>query len=112
MTLLGKNAYYYREAEDYPQIRTLQKLSIPVFIAQGEFDPVVSENDGRRAYQKQLGSSRSIELETFRGMNHLLMNDLTTDANGEPQYQVETHVDKFTARCMAEWILALYAPAE
>lgn len=112
MTLLSRNAYFYREAEDYPQIRTLQKLSIPVFIAQGEFDPVVSENDGRRAYQKQLGSSRSIELETFRGLNHLLMNDLTTDVNGEPQYQVATHVDKFTARSMAEWILALYSPAE
>lgn len=112
MTILGKNAYYYREAEDYPQIRTLQKLNIPVFIAQGEFDPVVTENDGRRAYQKQLGSSGDIELETFRGQNHLLMNDLTTDANGEPQYQVATHVDTFTARKMAEWILALYSPAE
>jgi len=112
LTLLGKNAYYYREAEEYPQIRTIQKLGIPVFIAQGKLDPVVNENDGRRAYQTQLGNLRGLELETFRGLNHLLMNDLTTDTNGAPLYEIETHVDKQTARALAHWILALDADEE
>ena len=112
MTILGRKAYYYREADEYSQVRMLQKLKLPVFIAQGERDAVVSENDGRRAYQKQIGSGVEVELETFRNLNHLLMNDLSTDASGAPLYEAEAHIDKQTARILARWIHNLYSEEE
>ena len=108
MTLFGKNAYYYREADKYSQYRIMKKLMLPVFIAQGKRDPVVSENEGRRAYNDEFGRSGFVELETFRGLNHILMNDLTTDASGTPEYEIETHIDKQAARTLANWILHLY----
>ena len=106
--VLGRGAYYYWEAEQYPQVRTIINLALPVFIAQGKRDPVVDENQGRRAYYEAIGNSSYIEYESFRGLNHLLMNDLTVGSNGEPQYQIETHMDKYAARTLANWILSLY----
>jgi len=108
MTLLGRNAYYYREADEYRQYRIMRELHIPVFIAQGMHDPIVDENEGIRAYNNEIGRYSFAELESFRGLNHLLMNDLTTDASGKPLYEIEAHMDKHAARTLANWILALY----
>lgn len=110
--VLGRGAYYYWDAEQYPQVRTIRNLNIPVFIAQGKRDPVVNENDGRRAYYEALGSSPNREFESFRGLNHLLMDDLTVNLYGEPEYQVQTQMDKYAARVLGNWILSLYQEAE
>jgi len=107
LNVLGHNAYYYWEADQYAQIRTIRSLTIPLFIAQGKRDPVVNENDGRRAYYEEMGNNGYTEYESFRGLNHLLMDDLTTDETGVPEYEVATHVDKYAARTLANWILAI-----
>jgi len=105
--VLGRSAYYYWDADQYAQVRTIRSLAIPLFVAQGKRDPVVEENDGRRAYYEEMGYNGYTEYESFRGLNHLLMDDLTTDENGMPQYEVATHVDKYAARTLANWILAI-----
>lgn len=105
--VLGRSAYYYWDAEQYPQTKLIRNLGVPVFIAQGKRDPVTAEDAGRRAYYETLGNSPCIEYESFRGLNHLLMNDLTVNMNGEPEYQVETNVDKYAARVLGNWILSL-----
>lgn len=105
--VLGRSAYYYWDAEQYPQAKLIRNLGVPVFIAQGKRDPVAAEDDGRRAYYETLGNSPYIEYESFRGLNHLLMNDLTVNMNGEPEYQVETNMDKYAARVLGNWILSL-----
>lgn len=110
--VLGRSAYYYWEAEQYAQVRTIRQLGIPVFIAQGKRDPVVDENIGRRAYYEEIGNSSYAQYESFRGLNHLLMDDLTTNASGESEYQIETHMDKYAARVLANWILSLYQEKE
>lgn len=110
--VLGRSAYYYWDAEQYPQVKTIKTLSIPVYIAQGKRDPLVDENDGRRAYYESIGNAPYMEYEAFRGLNHLLMDDLTVNINGEPEYQVNTHLDKYAARVLGNWILSLYQNAE
>ncbi len=110
--VLGRGAYYYWDAEQYPQAKTIRNLAIPVYIAQGKRDPLVDENDGRRAYYETLGNAPYIEYEAFRGLNHLLMDDLTVNINGEPEYQIQTHVDKYAARVLGNWILSLDQSAE
>ncbi len=106
-TILGENGYYYWEANQYDQIRTIRKLSIPLFVAQGKRDTVVDENDGRRAYYESLGNNGYTEYEAFRGLNHLLMDDLSVNEYGEAEYKVATHMDKYAARTLANWILAI-----
>lgn len=110
--VLGRSAYYYWDAEQYPQAKTIRNLSIPVYIAQGKRDPLVDENEGRRAYYETLGNAPYMEYEAFRGLNHLLMDDLTVNINGEPEYQIQTQVDKYAARVLGNWILSLYQQAE
>jgi len=110
--VLGRNAYYYWDAEQYPQAKLIRNMGVPAYIAQGKRDPIVDENDGRRAYYETLGNGAYIEYESFRGLNHLLMDDLTVNINGEPEYQIETHVDKYAARTLGNWILSLYQDEE
>lgn len=105
LEVLGRGAYYYWDAEQYPQVKTIRNLALPTYVAQGKRDPVVDEDDGRRAYYENIGNSPYMEYESFRGLNHLLMDDLTVDENGNPTYQVKTHMDKYAARTLGNWIL-------
>ena len=106
-TVLGRNAYYFWDAEQYQQAKLIRSLAIPVFVAQGKRDTEVEEEDGRRAYYETIGNAPYMEYESFRGLNHLLMDDLSVDLNGKSQYQVQTNVDKYAARVLGNWILAL-----
>lgn len=109
LTLFGHNGYYYWEMAQYDSIALIKKLKLPTYVVQGKQDPIVSEDDGRRAYAEQLGDNQTyMTFKAFRGLNHLLMNDLSTNANGEPEYAVETHLDTQAGRNLAQWILNLY----
>jgi len=112
MTLLKRPAMYYRDAESYAQVKTIRNLGLPCFVVQGKRDPIVEENDGRRAYYEQIGNASYMEYESFRGLNHLLMDDLTVNENGEPEYKIASHMDKFAARTLGNWILSLYPNEE
>ena len=72
----------------------------------------MDEDVGRRAYYETIGNAPYMEYEAFRGLNHLLMDDLTVNINGEPEYQIQTQVDKYAARVLGNWILSLYQEAE
>lgn len=109
LTLLGRNGYYYWEAESFDPISIMKKLKVPTYVVQGKRDPVVSEDDGWRAYADQLGDNQTyMTFKSFRGLNHLLMNDLSTNSQGIPEYAVEAHLDTQAGRNLSQWILNLY----
>lgn len=105
--LFGRNGYYYWELARYDQRSTIKSLKIPTFVCQGRNDPLVSEEEGITAYKKMGYNSQLYTYKTFRGLNHILMNDLTKDINGQPEYAVETHLDLYAGRTLAAWILNL-----
>ena len=108
LTLFGHNGYYYWEDAQYSATSLLKKLKLPFYYAQGRNDPIISEDDGRRAYSKGVGANaRFATYTTFRGLNHLLMNDLSVGAGGVPAYDVPTHLDTIAGRTLALWILSL-----
>lgn len=107
-TLFGHNGYYYWEDAQYSATSLLKKLKLPFYYAQGRNDPIISEDDGRRAYSKGVGANaRFATYTTFRGLNHLLMNDLSVGAGGVPVYDVPAHLDTIAGRTLALWILSL-----
>lgn len=113
LTLFGHNGYYYWDMDQNEPVKLLKKLKLPTYIVQGREDPVVSENDGRRAYIEQLGTNSTFaDFKSFRGLNHLLMNDLSTNADGVPEYAYATNLDKLAGRNLAQWILALSSNTE
>lgn len=109
LTLFGRNGYYYWDAVHNDALKLLRTLRLPTYIVQGKRDPIVSEDDGRRAYAEKLGDGQSyLDFKAFRGLNHLLMNDLSVGADGKPEYKVEAHLDIQAGRNLSQWILNLY----
>jgi len=108
VNMFGHNGYYYWEMAQYDSAAIVKKLRLPTFIAQGAWDNEVDAAEGLEAYKKQIGSNRNtVTYQTFRGLNHLLMNDLSTNVAGKSDYSAETHLDKYAGRILANWILNL-----
>ena len=105
ITLMGHNGYYYWDDLQYKAINLIKKLKMPIRVICGKKDPV-GEAD---SYVDKIGTNayRYISYQSFRGLNHLLMNDLSVDENGVPQYPLATTLNKQAGRAMAQWILSL-----
>lgn len=83
LTLFGKNGYYFWEDLHYNAVELIKELKVPTYIGQGRRDPIVSEEEGRIAYADAIGDNMTfMSFKAFRGLNHILMNDLTVDENG------------------------------
>lgn len=109
LTLFGKNGYYYWESERDDPVKLMKKLKLPTYIVQGKQDPVVSENEGWRAWSEAIGDNITyVSFKSFRGLNHLLMNDLTAKQGETPTYEVAAKLDTQAGRGLAQWVLALY----
>lgn len=108
LTLFGQNGYYYWEDAQYNAVSLLKELKLPFYYVQGRNDLIVSTDDGKQAYAKAIGGKAKFDSYTvFRGLNHLLMNDLTVDANGKSTYEVAAHLDTIAGRTLALWILSI-----
>lgn len=113
LTLFGHNGYYYWDLAQNDPIKLLKKLKLPTYIVQGRNDPIVSDEKGRQAYIDELGlNSTFADFKAYRGLNHILMNDLSTNDQGVPEYQFATTLDRLAGRNLAQWILALYSETE
>ncbi len=105
--LFGKNGYYFHEMESYDHIRMISKMQLPTYIVQGRNDAYVTEDDGWRKYSEELSPfSRFVSWKCYRGLNHLLANDLSVDLFGKPQYAVDAGIDGPAVRDLADWINA------
>lgn len=106
------NGYYYWEMAQHDTVKLLSAVSIPAFIGQGAKDLHLTEDDGWKAFREKLGNHPLLTYKGFRGLNHLLMNDLSVNEAGEREFRVEAHLDKLAGRTLANWILSLYDEAE
>lgn len=113
LTLFGRNGYYFWEDLHYNAVDLIKELKVPTYIGQGRRDPIVSEDEGRIAYADAIGDNMTfMSFKAFRGLNHILMNDLTVDENGQPQYAIATHIDTQAGRTLAQWVLNLFMTEE
>ena len=113
LTLFGKNGYYFWEDLHYNAVDLIKELKVPTYIGQGRRDPIVSEDDGRIAYADAIGDNMTVmSFKAFRGLNHILMNDLTVNEDGLPEYAVATHIDTQAGRTLAQWVLNLFMTEE
>lgn len=113
LTLFGRNGYYYWEMAQYDAVKIIKTLKMPTYIIQGNRDPIVSVDDGWRLYSEEIGDGITyVSFKAFRGLNHILMNDLSTDAEGVPRYEVAASLDKPTGRTISQWVLSLFQTEE
>lgn len=105
--LFGRNGYYFWEMEQHNPIGLIMRLGLPTYIVQGRNDAHVSEEDGWRAYAEELKNyGQFVSYNSYRGLNHMLANDLSVDANGDPQYALDAGIDVPAVRDLADWLLA------
>lgn len=113
LTLFDRNGYYFWEDLHYNAVDLIKELKVPTYIGQGRRDPIVSEDEGRIAYADAIGDNMTfMSFKAFRGLNHILMNDLTVNENGLPEYAVATHIDTQAGRTLAQWVLNLFMTEE
>ena len=113
LTLFGRNGYYFWEDLHYNAVDLIKELKVPTYIGQGRRDPIVSEDEGRIAYADAIGDNMTfMSFKAFRGLNHILMNDLTVNDDGLPEYAVATHIDTQAGRTLAQWVLNLFMTEE
>lgn len=109
ITLFGKSGYYYQEFESYDLLRIMRSMDVPTYIVQGKRDIIVDEQEeGTELFFDQLrNKAANFKQLAYRGLNHLLMNDLSTPEGQTPTYEIEAHVDSYAARDLALWVLSL-----
>ena len=113
LTLFDRNGYYFWEDLHYNAVDLIKELKVPTYIGQGRRDPIVSEDEGRIAYADAIGDNMTfMSFRAFRALNHILMNDLTVNENGLPEYAVATHIDTQAGRTLAQWVLNLFMTEE
>lgn len=111
--MFGRNGYYYWEMEQHNHVSLITQLELPTYIVQGRNDSMVTENQGWRAWAEELKNYGAfVSYQSYRGINHLLSNDLSMDENGMPQYAVDAGIDVTAVRDLAGWILDLQEVAQ
>lgn len=107
LTLFGRNGYYFWDMAQYDSVSLIKKLKVKTYIVQGGSDPVISEDNGWRLYSEEIGDGITyVGFKAFRGLNHLLMNDLS-EQGSNPQYTVAATLDTPAGKNIAQWILGL-----
>lgn len=106
--IFGRNGRYFWELEQHSQVSTIIRLEKPTYIVQGRNDHTVTENQGIRSWQEELKNyGMFVDYQIYRGVNHMLSNDLSVDENGNPQYTIDAGIDVVAVRDIASWILKL-----
>ena len=107
----GYNGYYYWESERYGgAVKLLRSLKLPVYVAHGNRDTQVDVEDGYADLRKEVSPNAVFATyKIYRGLNHMLMPDTSTDLNGKSTYEAESHLDAQAARELALWILNIQA---
>ena len=105
-TAFDRNGYYYWESAQYDQCKVARKLALPICVAYSKKDDRISEDDGYQAFRKYLGvNGKFITYMLFRGVNHQLTGDLSVGLSGKHEYTIDSHLDKYAGRTLANWIL-------
>ena len=107
MEMFGRNGYYFWELQQHNHVNLIMRLELPTYVVQGRNDSVVTENQGWRAWAEELKNyGEFVDYQTYRGLNHMLANDLSLDENGKPQYAIDAGIDVPAVRDLAAWILS------
>lgn len=113
MEMFGRDGYYYWDMEQHNHVLLIMNLELPTYIVQGRNDANVTENEGWRTWAEELKNyGQFVSYQSYRGLNHMLANDLSVDQNGNPQYAIDAGIEVTAVRDLANWILDLAGTAE
>lgn len=102
--IIGGPASYFYDLGKYNQVETAKKLSLPIFILQGERDYQVTIEDFN-SWQNELSQHKNAKLKSYPKLNHLFM---TGEGKAKPEeYNLPNTVDVEVIKDIAEWVLKI-----
>lgn len=101
LLLLGQSAKYWRSIINYNQLETALKLSLPIYIINGERDYQVNLKEFNR-WKLQLASKSNVSYQLYPKLNHLFL-----EGDGKPnpsEYNTPGHIPQYVIDDLAEFI--------
>ena len=98
---MGQSAAYWLALRDYDAPATAAKLSLPLFIGQGERDYQVTSEDFA-GWKKKLAGCKRVTFKSYPTLNHLFMEG---KGKAKPQeYDRAGHVAEELVNDLAGWM--------
>ena len=99
---LNADAAYWKSLKDYDQIRTIEKVHIPVLILQGEKDYQVTMKD-YSLWQKATKNNPKVSMKSYATLNHAFMEN--KGIPGPASYSIKQTIPSLVIKEIALWIL-------
>ncbi|MFI5221249.1 MAG: DUF3887 domain-containing protein [Bacteroidia bacterium] len=93
--------YYWNSLCNYDRFKAAQKLTIPIFILQGERDFEITVKDFD-LWKKNLAGKKNVSFKLYPKLNHLFMEGVGRP--GREEYAVKANVPEYLVNDLVEWI--------
>jgi len=100
----GLTVEYYYDWDRYPTIETLEKLSIPVLVLQGEQDFQSTMEGDFLPLKQALVDNVNFTFESFPRLNHLFLETEVGVFHTTDEYAIPGHVSEELIIALVEWI--------
>jgi len=94
-------APYWIDLNHYDQVKVAEKLTIPIFILQGENDCQVSMTD-YNLWKENLGKKKNVTLKSYPKLNHLFMECDVKSTGAE--YEKPSNIPGYVITDIANWV--------
>ncbi len=99
--LMGASANYWKSILNYNQLETTRRLTLPVFIMNGEKDYQVTPKQFE-LWQKELVDHQNVSFKLYPKLNHLFI-----EGEGKPnptEYNMPSHIPQYVIDDIAKFI--------
>lgn len=99
--LMGGSASYWKSVMNYNQVETAKKLSLPVYILNGERDYQVTMREFN-LWKQALGNKSNIQFTSYPKLNHLFL-----EGEGKPnptEYNTPGHIPQYVIDDLTRFI--------
>ena len=103
----GVTAAYYYDADNYPTIPALEKISLPVLVLQGEEDFQVTLNEDFLPIKEKFANKQNFTFKSFPGLNHLFLETEPGIQHSTNDYYKQGFVSEEVIEVMTNWIKEL-----
>ncbi len=103
--LMGASEVYWQSIKDYNQVETAQKLTLPIFILNGERDYQVPMQEFK-AWKDKLKDKPNVSFKSYPGLTHLFMPGVEGSKPGPQDYEKPQHIPQYVVDDLADFILS------
>lgn len=98
----GFPACYWKSILSYNQSEAIKKITIPIFILQGERDYLITMGDYHN-WQKVLKANKNVSFKSYHKLNHYFMEWFSNKKSLPQEYYFVSHIPDYVMRDISTW---------